>query len=64
MKVSGDMKDFLVGFPVVLFVAVAVIWLITNLGAAAIILIIGLVILGCLGAAVGEFLRDKFRIWK
>lgn len=64
MKISGNMKDFLIGFPVVLFVAVVVIWLIANLGPAAIILIIGLVILGCLGAVVGEFIRDHFRIWK
>lgn len=64
MKISGDMKDFLIGFPVTLFIAVIVIWLIANLGPAAILLIVGLVILGCLGAVIGEFLRDKFGIWK
>lgn len=64
MKISGDMKDFLIGFPVALFIAVIVIWLIATLGGAAIILIVGLVILGCLGAVIGEFIRDKFGIWK
>lgn len=64
MKISSDMKDFMIGFPFVLFVAVIVIWLIANLGPAAIIVIILLVILGCLGAVVGEYLRDKFGIWK
>lgn len=65
MKISGDMKDFLIGLPVALVIAAIVIWLIATLGPApAIIVIVGLVILGCLGAVIGEFIRDKFGVWK
>lgn len=64
MRISSNMKDFLVGFPIVLVIAGIVIWLIANLGPAAIIVVILLIILGCLGAVVGEFIRDHFTIWK
>lgn len=64
MKISSNMKDFLIGFPIVLFVAVVVIWLCVKLGPPALILIFGLVMLGFIGAGVGEYLRNSFRIWK
>lgn len=64
MKMSSGMKDFLVGFPIVLFCAVILIWLISQLGPAALILVAGLVFLGFIGAIVGSAIRDNFRIWK
>ncbi|AFC21277.1 hypothetical protein GAP31_097 [Cronobacter phage vB_CsaM_GAP31] len=64
MRVSNDMKDFLVGFPVVLFCAVAIIWLISKLGPAALAVVGLLVILGFVGVIVGSVIRENFRIWK
>ena len=64
MRISNNTKDFLIGFPVVLLIAVVVVWLCVKLGPPAIILIGGLVMLGFIGTGVGKYLRDNFRIWK
>ena len=64
MRISNDMKDFLVGFPVALFCAVIILWLVAKLGPAALLLVGLLVILGFVGAMVGSVIRENFRIWK
>ena len=64
MKISDQMKDFIVGFPVVVFFVASLILLLAKLGPSGLILIGGLVILGFMGASVGAYIRENFRIWK
>ncbi len=64
MRMSDGMKDFVVGFPIALFLGAVIVWLVSTLGPAAIFLIVGLVISGFVGILIGNFLRDNLRIWK
>lgn len=64
MKISSNMKSFLIGFPVVIFVLVTLGFLISTFGPASLLILGVLAFLGMIGTIVGEAIRDKFRIWK
>lgn len=64
MKISSNMKNFLIGFPVVMFVLVTLGFLISNFGPGSLLILGFLAFFGMIGTIVGEAIRDKFRIWK
>lgn len=64
MKISSDMKNFLIGFPVVIFVLVTLGFLISTFGPGSLLILGFLAFFGMIGTIVGEAIRDKFRIWK
>lgn len=64
MKISSDMKDVIIGFPVVVFVIVTLFFLVNTFGAASLLILFVLGVLVCIGSLVGEAIRDKFKVWK
>lgn len=64
MKLSSDMKDVIIGVPVVVFVIVTLFFLVNTFGAGSLLILFLLFVLGAIGSLVGEAIRDKFRVWK
>lgn len=64
MKLSSDMKDVIIGVPVVVFVIVTLFFLVNTFGAGSLLILFLLFVLGVIGSLVGEAIRGKFRIWK
>lgn len=64
MKVSSNMKNFLIGVPSVIFIFVFVGTLIKAFGPGVLFLMFFIVVLGVIGTLVGEAIRDKFKIWR
>lgn len=64
MKISSNMKNFLVGFPVVIFVLVTLGFLISTFGPGSLLILGFLAFFGMIGVVVGDFIRDKFGVWK
>lgn len=64
MRLSSDMKDVIIGVPVVVFVIVTLFFLVNTFGAGSLLILFLLFVLGVIGSLVGEAIRDKFRIWK
>uniref|UniRef100_A0AAU8GHT3 Uncharacterized protein n=2 Tax=unclassified Seunavirus TaxID=2494210 RepID=A0AAU8GHT3_9CAUD len=64
MKITNDMKNAIIGIPLIFTILAFIIFLASNYGPGAFFLIVFITILGYVGVLLGSFVRHKFNIWR